>query len=382
MKVKPVAASKKSRALETEIDFEGKKPFYRAVQLATDAVGPSKVGALFARLPLPTRAAALLDIFHHGFAYDLDESLYGDVDLLAGIRGAELATWAKGEADRMIALAEERRKTGRFRFPVETYCWPIFVALVRAGVAIEPRWDALLPVGTKGRGLRGATMKECLAAIPEERRMKALVASLAACPADGGAWPAFETLSLYPAKEIIAWLHESKIVPNNVGLTKDLKALAKKNKRIADALAAGARGGPVAALLTSISIEKPRQLAALSNIQQKQLRAAGKAYDGKDLGAALRMATGQSETSLRSTLEIRALADASKKHVYDAFLYEGDSGVIFQAGTTKVVAQVVQGSVAHKDEGLALGLRDAITTKSRAATSKKSSTAKTARLRK
>lgn len=59
-----------------------------------------------------------------------------------------------------------------------------------------------------------------------------------------------------------------------------------------------------------------------------------------------------SEESLRHGLTLREVADAKGAHVYDLWEYMGDSGCLFRAGTTKVVAEIVQGSAQCDDAAL------------------------------
>jgi hypothetical protein len=74
--------------------------------------------------------------------------------------------WAPGVAARLVA----QHASGR---PLDDGLrWPIFVALVRAKVRIEPRWDVLLPLGF---GTFSKLTEECVRAIPPERRTAAIV---------------------------------------------------------------------------------------------------------------------------------------------------------------------------------------------------------------
>lgn len=49
-------------------------------------------------------------------------------------------------------------------------------------------------------------------------------------------------------------------------------------------------------------------------------------------------------------LDYRAVLDAKGKHLYDAWQYNADSGAIFKTGTTKLVADIIQGSVECDDK--------------------------------
>jgi hypothetical protein len=80
----------------------------------------------------------------------------------------------------------------------------------------------------------------------------------------------------------------------------------------------------------------------LSSIERDQLQVAGKFYDGDDRPAEDRLADGvdEGDGSLFDT-ELWKVVDGDR-HLYDAWLYMGDSGTIFRAGTTEDVAMVIQ----------------------------------------
>ncbi len=80
----------------------------------------------------------------------------------------------------------------------------------------------------------------------------------------------------------------------------------------------------------------------LSPIEREQLRAAGRLYDGEDLDAEARLADDdQEETSFRGFCTLWRVVDGDEPR-YDAWLYQVDSGTFFRAGTTEVVAEVIQ----------------------------------------
>src|SRR6187397_1834186 len=80
----------------------------------------------------------------------------------------------------------------------------------------------------------------------------------------------------------------------------------------------------------------------LSPMERDQLRTAGKFYDGDDRPAEDRLASGvqEGDGSLFDT-ELWKVVDGDR-HLYDAWLYMGDSGTFFRAGTTYDVAMVIQ----------------------------------------
>jgi hypothetical protein len=82
--------------------------------------------------------------------------------------------------------------------------------------------------------------------------------------------------------------------------------------------------------------------AELSPIEREQLRAAGRLYDGEDLDAEARLTEDdQDEAGFRGFCTLWRVVDGDEVR-FDAWLYQVDSGTFFRAGTTEVVAEVVQ----------------------------------------
>jgi hypothetical protein len=99
----------------------------------------------------------------------------------------------------------------------------------------------------------------------------------------------------------------------------------------------------------------------LAEVQQQQLAAAGKRYDGNDLPAGARLA-GDPDTDEGSFGGFVALWKGvdGDAHLYDVWLYNVDSGTIFRAGTTEVVAEVIQFGLECSDEAIAAELGPAL----------------------
>jgi hypothetical protein len=97
----------------------------------------------------------------------------------------------------------------------------------------------------------------------------------------------------------------------------------------------------------------PKSFAELTALQQKQLATCGKRYDGKSLPAAKRY-----QQFSREHLELWDVLDDATP-AYDAWIYVVDSGTIFEAGTTKVAAEIIQFDFKSKDPLLAMLLQQA-----------------------
>jgi hypothetical protein len=81
------------------------------------------------------------------------------------------------------------------------------------------------------------------------------------------------------------------------------------------------------------------------------LRLAGEYYDGQPLAAADRLARDGDEGSFYESCELWRILDGDR-HAFDAWLYMGDSGTIFRAGTTNKVADIVQCGLECSDRRL------------------------------
>ena len=329
-----------------------------------------------ATLPMRERLELLSDVYRkrpRGFfpGEDREAVFDSNSETLAklGTAGRE---WAPRFADELLAdiaadherwAADPAYRAGRgdpMKAPFELR-WPIFLSLVRSGIAIEPRWDALLPVDT-GSAVK-EFMFECARAIPEDRRTAAIIR---ACRDEAVNATRLGLTFFYdrPSRQLAEFLVEQMKElepPGKKVVLAALTAAAAKDEDIAALVAAMKKRAPKKIVLTCAKALQSPTLKKLSPEQQKQLRAAGKLYDGKDLPAADRLNTDrQNEQSFLSTLTICELHDSKGKRAYDAFLYRVDSGTIFKASTTKVAAEIMQDSIECENEALADALHEVL----------------------
>jgi hypothetical protein len=112
-----------------------------------------------------------------------------------------------------------------------------------------------------------------------------------------------------------------------------------------------AHGFPLPPLrLQVLSSTKDADVLDLGPMAEEQLRVAGKTWDGADLAPEDRL-DGEIDGSFAGTLERRVLCDADAPEVplFDVLLFAEDSGVVFEAGTAKVVALIAYGKVEMRD---------------------------------
>ena len=86
--------------------------------------------------------------------------------------------------------------------------------------------------------------------------------------------------------------------------------------------------------------------STLDDAAKAQLHEAGRRYDGNDVPAEARIGNGDDDEDEESGKLFRvtrwSIVDDAGTPRYDAWLYQVDSGTIFVAGTTNVVAEIVQ----------------------------------------
>jgi hypothetical protein len=101
----------------------------------------------------------------------------------------------------------------------------------------------------------------------------------------------------------------------------------------------------------------PRTLGDLTAIEQDQLVAAAKAYDGRDCSAqdCLPVDGGDEEQGLYR-LELWDVEDDAGAPAYAVWIYQVDSGTIFAAGTTTQVGAFIQFGLECADDVLASAL--------------------------
>ncbi|MDX3538127.1 hypothetical protein PV721_28000 [Streptomyces sp. MB09-01] len=100
-------------------------------------------------------------------------------------------------------------------------------------------------------------------------------------------------------------------------------------------------------------------VAQLAPVQVEQLRLCGQAYDGEDRPAERRLTPGTPDDEVLYCVELwDVVSDGSP--LYEAWFYQVDSGSIFLAGTTEMVAQIIQSGLECEDPDRELELGTAM----------------------
>jgi hypothetical protein len=333
-----------------EIEHDGTRttePLWRALQLAG---AWQRQAAILDSLSLEDALRALDELYGDGSGYRVKADPFfaqGSLRLFRELRG-EGREWAIERADALAADPAAAQRAG-----VRPY---VFLALVRASVPIEPRWDALFP------NLMGATKEfliECASAIPEGRRASAVGPHLRSTP-----W-APDLVSAFPTEAMARALLDG-VEPRSdrwTHLIEKLREVGLGHPEIGALVERIVATTPEPIELFVTRTLAPKRASQLTDVEREQVRALGRGHDGNDLDADARLADDASETSFRALLELRTIARADGAPLYEAVIYlGGDAGVVFRAGTTDEVAWLSQGGVvlSHGDDGLRLALQNVL----------------------
>lgn len=267
--------------------------------------------------------------------------------------GSSAGEWAKAFADTFLAVTDKKP---------ESTPWPLFLALVRAKVPIEPRWDVLLPLNSYGA--MDKLFLECVKAIPAERRAEAI---LGRTKNNRG----FASTVVWAIINVLRTVPDPRLLQLALGRLKELEGVGPRRALIALTTASGKnpqllatidafkKGRPAPLQLFVKEIRQPR--AGFSELDKKQLLVAGQAAFGRKVPIEALLANDKhSEETLLHLLEYRSIVDAAGKPAYDVWQYLGDTGEIFKAGTTKSVGGINQGSVEVDDARLCEALKSAV----------------------
>jgi len=363
-------------------------PIYAATWLRRQWLGLAPAGAAFEMVKGPKGKVARIELLrdraregdHDGVWTLIDAlALAKRVELLATIALAPLDFYVVGleramdqtaletikprrVADRSVVdfalgLYDERFRLGERPQGDEP---PSALAKMLFGTAIdqgrvEQRYESLFRLGTMtwtGRALK---------AITPERRGEALARALdhVAFPTDRPRVGA-RFLMRHPHPELaratMRWVRELR---NPGPALERLRGVVKKHPDLASILPA-VKDSPEVSSLRVVHRLSPVTLDALRPRLRLQLEKANELYGGHSERAEEileRPAEPVVDERIHPRfLEYRRIAGPNGP-LYDAWLYMGDSGVVFRLGTTRPVAEIIQGSLSCHDDELLAALR-------------------------
>lgn len=106
-------------------------------------------------------------------------------------------------------------------------------------------------------------------------------------------------------------------------------------------------------------VSAERFVGASAAVHGAQLVAAGQRYDGLALPVEARLAEDGEHTFFGACERWEVVGDDGAP-LYDVWLYEADSGTVFRAGTTEVVAEIIQCGLQCDDPALRGPLGEAL----------------------
>jgi hypothetical protein len=338
-------------------------PLFHAVRTAMTK-GNDVAAALLRDVPDDEWTAALCDLRLSeldAWSSPAEGLLKGELPDL-GERGASFGT---AFADRLLALfAEDQPAAERSNMkgiPVEL-ARAAFVSLVRAGTVVKPEWDVLLPLAP---WIGAEERTRNIGAVPEPRRNAALARAFQRGMFDTDRVRlALEMLPEFPypsvAEIVVAHIDVTRDTENALALLREASAKNPAIAKVTKSLFAKLEARPKLRISKHIA---PVTRADLDALRTKQFETAQAGYGGKRLTVARIFAEEEDEageTIMPSLTEIVLLVDEKGAPAYDAWLYMGDSGSIFKAGTTKRIASIIQGGLECKPLPLRVALKDAL----------------------
>ena len=321
--------------LETLVEHEGAQiPLWRALRLTQK--GP-RVPPIVATLPMPLRFDVLG--IKDAWGYRIAADVAGAWKIAAPVRG-EARDWA------LARLASVEHKPlaeihGSFDLGEQL----AFFALVRAGHPIDPAWDVYLPIGTH---VPAEIAAECARVLPLDRLEAVAPTLLERAHGHYAIQLGLAILAEHdsPAIARFVWTKSERSFPHHRDAErKTLAAIGETKPGVGEVVASFAKRAPKKRTLVVSGRLAPRSESDLSELQAAQLIEAGKKWDRKDLPVARRLSLDENdESALGAVLEHVTLTENGKP-AFEAWLYAGDSGTFFTAGTAKVIAQRIQAGI-------------------------------------
>jgi hypothetical protein len=296
-----------------------------------DAIDPAKLD-----LPLLDRLEAYGDIACGGH-----KGLFAVWSSFDELRGPEVGAWAKRQAERVSAALASHDNDKLVNLP-RSFSLTIVLGLARGGVPFEESWSAIVRPFEDPLKLRIEAFK----GISEPLRSKIFAERLTQNVFSGAAVSGLELLTHFPsgilASAILA--KSDRASWSKAKIVAAVAEVAKKSDAVQVVLDKFKGRQPKPLTLSLTRTTSPKRLADLKGVRLAQVRAV----------------LPEGEDPAKSGLMIRELADAKTKPAYDAVSFNADDGLVFAAGTTDVVAELVQHEVQCDNERLHDALREVL----------------------
>ena len=336
----------------------------------------SKPAAILGSLPIPRRLTAIGELFSERaqgrWPYEIEGEylvLHPEVRLVADL-GDEGGSWAVAMADDLLNQASKIAE-GNPNIDQAWSCyhsfgairWAVFLALARAGVPVEPRWDPLLVV--RSPRAYPELSHECVQAIDEGRRGAAIHAAMSHMYPTEVVEIGLQLIEVFPHRELLDSILQSapqSRLSERLVLARLERILGGQSDLLDLLHAAKTRLPPIPDLVCT-SVWTVTRLDALTSTEQDQLAIACKRWDGNDLPLRARFEGDDEELRVVGELEVCEIHDAEEGGGYTAYLLGHDSGTVFRRGTTEIVAEVVHLDLSSPDQALKDALELALSDK-------------------
>ncbi len=175
-----------------------------------------------------------------------------------------------------------------------------------------------------------------------------------------------ELIDMFPSAALVrALLAGSEAnTPRWLSLVEQMRALGKKHETVREAVEAIVAATPKPSIeLYVTSILSPKDETELTELQKEQLRIGLRGYEEAfDLEPEERLPSDGTPAPLPPDLQIRTIASAEGRALYDSFTYMADAGILFEAGTTEEVGGIAQCAVVliEKNDALRNALQVAL----------------------
>lgn len=334
-------------ALEREHTFGGDAGPLWQLALARQGDSAAMID-LLRGVPLPDRLEAFRDLCVGAYRCRLTADHDVAIALCSDGFGDDVAEWAPRLAD---AVREWRRldpvERGGHRELTRALRFPAFLALARAGVPIEERWETLLPLAL---GPWRAWTHECVEAVAPSRR-DAAIEKVLADALDGA-----EVVEL--GLDLIASVHRSPWLVGRV-----LEHAAEHDRKTEGEVLAELRAAVEGdAELESLVQARQSERSAPLDLRVRRVIEVATVEDVppylRSQMDAIPEAAGWLDPDAR--LRIVELAEHGSARTFTAYLHHVDEGLVFRRRTTEIVARVCQFHVDAADPALGEGLKAAL----------------------
>lgn len=377
--------------LEEPVNFtlngvEQAEPLWRALQRLRITEGPrqnlSACAPLLNSFPLAKRLQVYEALFPkppyaYGYVYGLQLSALEGHGLHLIDKGDD-AAWAAATAN---ALLERAAINARYnpQNSLSSYCernivfelrQRVFGTLVRENIAIDPRWDILLPLPGVLTEASLADAAACIQAIPEDRRTPAIVAALRHKFSREIVDTGTALLKAFPSEELLACIlqHIDRSGRPKRYVLEDLSEIANAHVQLKKPLEEYIRHEPPPLFLHCVSVINPKTQQDLTPLECEQLTLACSYWDGNELPLEQRLpptpdtASGNEpgEECVVGLVDVYRIHNEQGEPAYNAFIFLHDDGTFFKADSLDDVAVQIQGNLDCEDRQLKDALHAAI----------------------